>query len=60
MRRALLAAVIAVAAGCAQNPRGHGPGRPLEDTTVTPGDATNPDDPPPRIRDSVMDSVRSY
>ena len=58
MRQILLAMGIAVA-GCASNPNvdGHGPGRPLEDTTHIPGDAAEPSDTPPRVRDSVMDST---
>lgn len=59
MRRTFLAAVVAVTAGCASNPGADGPGRPLEDTTLTPGDAANPFDTLPELRDSVMDSVRT-
>lgn len=60
MRRSLLTAAIAVAAGCAQNPNADGLGRPLEDTTLIPGEALNPDDTPPRVRVSVMDSAQSW
>jgi hypothetical protein len=59
MKRAVVVALLIVAAGCAKNRESEETGTSrIRDTTLTARDSTKPSDTLPHIRDSMPDSTR--